>query len=176
MASNEKGSKILSLVVSAEDIARKVRSLARKISKDYTDKPLVLVATLKGSFIFAADLMRELTCQAHIDFISVSSYEGTTPVDKVKYHYGPLHDVGGKNVIIVEDIIDTGATIKCVTEMLLKMGASDVKVCALLKRKSDREEILHPDYLGFTIEEGFVVGYGLDHNEDYRNLNGIFRI
>ncbi len=161
-------------VVSYEKIIDKVTELAEAISNDYDGKELVLVATLKGSFIFLADIVREMSIPLHVDFISVSSYEGAAPANRVKYHYGPLHDVKGKNVIIIEDIIDTGATIRCVVDRLIREGAKDVKVCALLKRESDKKDILFPDYLGFTIKEGFVIGYGLDYNEDFRALKGIY--
>ncbi len=163
-------------VFSDTQIASKVKELAEKISKDYKGKNIVMVATLKGSFIFIADLARELSIPAHVDFVSVSSYIGTSTAGNVEFHYGPLHDISGKDVIIVEDIIDTGATIKCVVEALLQKGATDVKVCALLKRKTSRNDILLPDYLGFRLGDGFVVGYGLDCDEDYRNLKGLYKL
>jgi hypoxanthine phosphoribosyltransferase len=165
----------LELVIPYEKIIQKVKELAKDISKDYAGKPLVMVATLKGSFIFLADMVRELDFPVLVDFISVSSYEGTSPSNEVKYHYGPLHDVKDKYAIVIEDIIDTGATVKHIIEKLKREGARNVKVCTLLKRKR-KDSALIPDYLGFTIKEGFVVGYGLDYNELHRNLKGIYKL
>ena len=165
----------LELVIPYEKIIQKVKELAKDISKDYAGTPLVMVATLKGSFIFLADMVRELDFPVIVDFVSVSSYEGISPSSEVKYHYGPLHDVKDKYAIVIEDIIDTGATVKHIIEKLKQEGARNVKVCALLKRKR-KDRALITDYLGFTIKEGFVVGYGLDYNELYRNLKGIFKL
>jgi hypoxanthine phosphoribosyltransferase len=166
----------LELLISHDEIALRIKELAKDISSDYEGKSLVIIALLKGAFIFLADLVRELTLPLHIDFMNISSYDGKTPSGEVKHHYGPLHDVKGKHVIIVEDIIDTGATIKSIIEKVNETGAIDVKVCSLLKREDNHNEALAPDYVGFTIKEGFLVGYGLDYNEDYRNLKGLFKL
>jgi hypoxanthine phosphoribosyltransferase len=162
------------LFLTHEKIAQRVKELSYEISRDFHDKPLVIIGILKGSFVFLADLVRELTVPAHIDFISVSSYEGIHANDDVMYHYGPFYDIGGKNVIIVEDIIDTGATVKLVAQKIKEAGALNVKVLTLLKRESANESIINPDYTGFSIKDGFVVGYGLDLDEDYRNLKDIY--
>ena len=166
----------LKTVIPYDELLDRVKVLATDISRDFKGKQLVLVATLKGSFIFVADLIRELKIPAHVDFVSVSSYIGTTPQEKVSLHYGPLHDVKGKHVVVVEDIIDTGETIKVAVDALRKKGALEVKVCSLIKRKHSTDDVLTPEYIGFKVDSGFVVGYGLDYNENYRNLKGIFEL
>lgn len=171
---NNTGSDKLSILIPYDDIIKRVKELSREISDDYDGKPLVIVGLLKGAFFFLADILRELTIPFHIDFINISSYSGTTPAEKVKHLYGPTNDISGKHVIIVDDIIDTGATIRYTVEMIKQKGAIDVKVCTLIKRETKEKRDVDSDYTGFMVKDGFIVGYGLDHNEDYRNLKDIF--
>jgi len=166
----------LNLLIPHTEIIARVKELADDLSKDYTGKPLLMIAVLKGAFPFLADITRALTIPAHVDFISVSSYDGTKPCNDLKYHLEPVGDIEGKHVVIIEDIIDTGRTIASIVEKIQGYGALDVKICTLFKRESTNKEILHADYVGFTIKDGFVVGYGLDHNEDYRTLNDIYTL
>jgi len=159
------------IFIDREEIARKVAVLAARIRADYEGKNPVLIGALKGSFVFMSDLVRALDMPLAVDFISVSSYgngrESCGEVQLIQDLKGPVQ---GRDVLVVEDIIDTGLTLACILENLKKKGAASVKVCALLDKPSRRRVPVHIDYIGFTVPDRFIVGYGLDFNEGYRYL------
>ncbi len=159
-------------MISAEQIATRTRELGAQITRDYKDQSLVLVCVLKGSFIFAADLMRAVElAHVRIDFLGVRSYgAGTETSGVVQITSDLTRPIANEDVLIVEDIVDTGLTIAYLMDLFRTRNPRSVKVCSLL-HKPARARVQFPiDYLGFTIEDKFVVGYGLDFNERYRNL------
>jgi hypoxanthine phosphoribosyltransferase len=158
------------LYISADRIKHKVKSLADKISKDYTGKEVLIVPVLKGSVVFFSDLIRRLSINCGVDFVSVSSYKGTKSTGKIKFLMGLRESPKGKNILLVEDIIDSGNTLAYLKKNLLAGKASSVRVCVLLDKKTARKTVVKVNYKGFTIPDKFVVGYGLDYNEKYRGL------
>lgn len=154
-----------------EEIAERVARLAQQISTDYQGKCPLLLGILKGSFVFMADLIRLLQIPVEIDFISLSSY-GSAKVTsgKVKVVQGLRFPVKGRDVLIIEDIIDTGLTLSFFMDYLRKKKPSSLKICALFDKPSRRETPIYIDYLGFTVPDKFLVGYGLDYNERFRHL------
>jgi hypoxanthine phosphoribosyltransferase len=158
-------------MLSAEQIAARVKGLGEAITRDYRDRDLVLVCVLKGSFVFAADLARAIDLPLRVDFLGVRSYgEGTESSGVVQITQDLSHPIAGADVLLVEDIVDTGLTIAHLVELLRTRGPSSVKVCTLLFKPSRAKRSVAIDYLGFTIDDHFVVGYGLDFAERYRNL------
>jgi hypoxanthine phosphoribosyltransferase len=158
-------------LLSSETIAGRVRELGAAISRDYAGRSVVLVSVLKGSFVFAADLARAITAPLRVEFLGVRSYgDGTKSSGVVQITYDLSRPIEGEDVLIVEDIIDTGLTVAHLLDLLRTRLPRSVKVCALLHKPSREVRHLPIDYLGFTIEDRFVVGYGLDHAEQYRNL------
>lgn len=161
---------IQSVPVSQERIARRVRTLARQIEGDFAGRDLVLVALLNGTVVFLADLLRRLTLPLRLDFIGVSSYGGGSEPAELVFTKELRLDVGGRDVLLVDDILDTGNTLARVTAKLRRLGPRQIKICVLLDKPSRRVEPIAADYVGFTIPNQFVVGYGLDYAERYRNL------
>ena len=158
-------------MISAEEIARRVKELGAEITRDYKDRNLVLVIILKGSFIFAADLCRAIDLPLRVDFLGVRSYgEGTESSGVVQITNDLSKPISGQDVLIVEDIVDTGLTIAHLMDLFHTRNPSTVKVCSLLHKPVRARVTVKIDYLGFTIEDKFVVGYGLDVAERYRNL------
>jgi hypoxanthine phosphoribosyltransferase len=158
-------------MLSAEEIARRVKELAAEITANYRDRSLVLVVVLKGSFIFASDLCRAIEGSVRIDFLGVRSYgEGTETSGVVQITQDLSKPIAGEDVLIVEDIVDTGLTIAHLMDLFRTRNPRSVKVCALLHKPARSRVAVTVDYLGFTIEDKFVVGYGLDFGERYRNL------
>ncbi len=158
-------------LLSEEQIASRVKELAAQISRDYADGRLVLVVVLKGSFVFAADLARAIDCPLRIDFLGVRSYgAGTESSGVVQITHDLARPIEGDHVLLVEDIVDTGLTVTHLVELLRTRSPRSIRVCALLNKPSRARVAVHIDYLGFTIEDSFVVGYGLDFDERYRNL------
>jgi hypoxanthine phosphoribosyltransferase len=152
-----------------------VGQLALEISRDFDDEEIVLVSVLKGSFMFISDLMREIKNPVVVDFIRASSYgSDTTTSGKVTLTKDLETDITGKNVIIVEDIIDSGLTLTAIREMLLARRPRSLKICALVDKRARRKVEIEGDYVGFSIEDGFIVGYGVDYAERYRNLPAIY--
>ena len=156
---------IKNVLVSEEELKAKVRELGAQISRDYEGKNLVLVSILKGSVVFMADLMRAVSIPCSIDFMVVSSYGGLVKI--IKDLDG---DLSGKDVLIVEDILDTGITLFNLVPMLKMRHPNSVKICTILDKPSRRKADIKPDYEGFQVPDEFVVGYGLDYDEKYRNL------
>ncbi len=157
-------------MVSAEQIAARVRELGAQISRDYAGRNLVLVCVLKGSFVFASDLARCIDLPLRIDFLGVRSYEGTESSGVVQITQDLSRPIEHEDVLLVEDIVDTGLTVAHLMDLLRTRGPASIKVCALLHKPSRARMAVAVDYLGFTIEDRFVVGYGLDYGERYRNL------
>ncbi|MBR0319470.1 MAG: hypoxanthine phosphoribosyltransferase [Clostridia bacterium] len=159
------------VLINREQIAARIKEMGEVITRDFADKPLLCVCILKGSVVFFADLLREIDLPTEIDFISLSSYgAGTESSGTVTERSGLSRDITGKHLLIVEDIVDSGRTLTHLKEKLLKTDCASVSVCTLLDKPSRRKTDLVPDYCGFTIEDAFVVGYGLDYDEKYRNL------
>ncbi|MFA5576405.1 MAG: hypoxanthine phosphoribosyltransferase [Tissierellaceae bacterium] len=162
---------IKEILVEEDSIREKVRELGSQISHDYEGKNLLLVGILKGAFIFMSDLARNIKMPVSIDFMAVSSYGRTSSsTGEVRIIKDLDFSVENKEVLIVEDIIDTGYTLAYLTDNLRKRGANSVKVCALLDKPERRKVDVEVDYLGFAIPDEFVVGYGLDYAEIGRNL------
>ena len=163
------------LLLSRQDIEKRVREIALEISRDYQGTEPVLIGILNGVIFFFADLVRNLTIPIKMDFIRAASYgSGTTSSGTIRLSKDVEIDVRGKHVIVVEDIVDTGLTLSKIKENLEKKGPESVKICVLIDKSERRETEVRIDYCGFHIEEGFVVGYGLDFNEEYRYLPEIF--
>jgi hypoxanthine phosphoribosyltransferase len=160
------------VMISAAEIQNRVKELAAEIRRDYpADQQLHLVSVLKGAFIFLGDLIRALERQVTIDFMAVSSYgKDTTSSGEVRLLKDLDSGLEGRNVIIVEDIVDTGLTLAYLQEILHARGPKTIRTACLLSKPSRRVVNVKVDYVGFTIEDRFVVGYGLDYAEQYRNL------
>lgn len=163
----------MKVLFTKEQIAGKVKELAARISKDYEGKDLECVVILKGAVIFASDLVRALTIPVSLNFITLGSYEGTQSSGSVR-KIGYFGGVGaGKHILIVEDIIDTGTTLDYLKKIPSLEGAASIKVACLLDKKICRKVYFNPDYTGFEIPDKFVVGYGMDVDQKYRNLPDI---
>ncbi len=153
------------------DIEKRVKELGREISRRYAGEELIVVGVLKGAWIFMADLVRAMDMDVFCDFVRVSSYGSSTESSgEVCLLYWPDLDFKGKRVLVVDDIADTGLTSKFLKQKFLEEGAVSVEFCVLLDKPSRRQTDFKPDYTGFTIPDKFVVGYGMDFNESYRNL------
>lgn len=164
-------------MIPAKDIQARVEQLGRRIALDYEDKPLVLIAILKGSFVFVADLARAIDLPIAVDFMAVSSYGMSTQSSGVVRIVKDLdHSLDGKHVLVVEDIVDTGLTLNYIYGHLKSRGAMSVKICSLLDKVSRRQVAVPIHYKGFEIPDEFVVGYGLDVEERYRNLPDVCRV
>ncbi|MBQ5544538.1 MAG: hypoxanthine phosphoribosyltransferase [Clostridia bacterium] len=161
---------IQKVIYSPRHIAGMVKKVGAEISRDYAGKCPLLVVVLKGSVVFAADLMRSLTIDCEVDFMIVSSYVGTQSVGQIQVVQDLRADIAGREVIIVEDIIDSGVTLFSLKKLLEERGPSSVKICTLLDKPSGRKADIKADYAGGKVGDEFIVGYGLDYNEKYRNL------
>lgn len=156
---------------SEEEISAIVTELGRRISEDYKDKDLLLVSVLKGSIVFMADLMRAITIPCEIDFMAVSSYgSGVKTSGVVKMIKDLDRDIKGKDLIIVEDILDSGMTLSYIIQMLEAREPASIRICTLFDKPSRRQVDVHATYSGIEVPDEFIVGYGLDYNEKYRNL------
>ena len=161
----------ITTMISEEEIAKRVKELALQIDEHYKDSDsLILVGLLRGSVIFLSDLARCLTIPVKLDFMATSSYGSSTVAGEVKILKELDEEIRDKDVLIVEDIIDTGNTLEKIKEMLLLRDPKSVTICALLNKPSRREVDVKIDWQGFSIEDKFVVGYGMDFNQLYRNL------
>ena len=159
------------VLVPADDLARRVRELAEEISRDYAGRDLVLIGVLKGAIFFLADLMRALEVPVEVDFMAVASYGSATRSSGVVRILKDLDAViEGRDVLIVEDIVDSGLTLQYLLRNLAGRSPRSLEVCALLVKPSRREVDLDTRYVGFEIPDRFAIGYGLDHDERYRNL------
>lgn len=159
------------ILISSADIQRRVKEIGNEISRDYRDTLPVFVSILKGSYIFLADLTRCLSIHHEVDFMAVSSYEGgTQSTGVVKIEKDLKTNITDRDIIIVEDIIDTGLTINHLMELLETRGPRSIRVCGLLDKKPNRTKEVEIAYRGFEIPKEFVIGYGLDYDEKYRHL------
>ncbi len=159
------------ILVTREQIATRVAELGAQITRDYQGRELVIVGILKGAVIFLSDLIRHIDLPLVIDFMAISSYGSATKSSGVVRIMKDLdRDLVEKHVLVVEDIIDTGLTMSFLKNNLLSRGASSIRVCALLDKPERRLVNLSSDYTGFTVPDAFVVGYGLDYDQHYRNL------
>ena len=160
------------VLVSQEQIRAKVKEMAAQISAEYADKDPVFVGVLKGVVIFFADMVREISIPCEIDFMCLSSYGGTNSTGEVAVKKDLSVDIKGRHVVILEDIYDTGRSLDFTYKYLLSKEPASLKICTLLDKPERRTDgiTLQPEYVGFTVPNEFVVGYGLDFNEHYRNL------
>ncbi|MEQ8154143.1 MAG: hypoxanthine phosphoribosyltransferase [Clostridiaceae bacterium] len=162
---------IQEVLFSEEDIRKKVSQLAEAISYDYKDKELLVVGVLKGSVIFASELIKNITIPCEIDFMAVSSYGNSTDTSGVVRILKDLdHGIEGKNVLIVEDIVDSGITLNYLEKYLNGRGAESINIVTLLNKPARRKTEVEVKYQGFEVPDGFIVGYGIDYAEKYRNL------
>ncbi len=161
------------VLISSEDIQQRVIELGEQISADYGDRPVVLVGVLKGSFMFMADLVRRITCPVRLEFIGTKSYNGASSSGEVQLTKDLDKPVQGEDVLLVEDIVDTGLTLNYLQHMLAQRGPLSVRTVAFLDKPSRRRIEVQADYVGFEIEDRFVVGYGLDFDQKYRNLSDL---
>jgi hypoxanthine phosphoribosyltransferase len=160
----------MTTLISEAALQARVKELAAQIRRDAGSDPVLLLGVLKGAFMFMADLMRQIDGDVTCDFISVSSYVGTTSSGEVQIRKDVDSPLEGRTVIIVEDIVDTGLTLQYLQGILQKRKPKSLKTACLLSKPSRRKATVPVDYIGFEIEDRFVVGYGLDFNEQYRNL------
>jgi hypoxanthine phosphoribosyltransferase len=158
------------VLLTRNQIARRLRAMARDIQQDFKDRELVVVSLLNGTVMFLADLVRCLSLPLRLDFIGVSSYGAGTQSGELVFTKDLRLDVRGRDVLLVDDILDTGNTMARVLEKLRALGPRRIRVCVLLDKRSRRIQPVQPDYVGFEIPDVFVVGYGLDFAERYRNL------
>ncbi len=162
---------ISSILINEDEIRARVAELAGEINRDYGNKPLVVVCILKGSVVFFADLVRRLTMPVRFDFMALSSYENARVSSGIVRVAMDLYEtIEDKDILIVEDIIDTGHTLSHLRELLSSRAPKSIRFCTLLDKPSRREANIHPDYCGFTIDDHFVVGYGLDCGGEHRQL------
>lgn len=158
-------------LISKEELATRVAELGKQIEKDYQGKDLVCVGLLKGSVVFMTDLIKTINLDLKIDFMKVSSYgNGTDSTGVVKILKDVDEEVTGKDVLLIEDIVDTGLTLANVKEFMWKKRPNSIKICTLLDKPSRRKTDVKAEYIGFEIPDAFVIGYGLDYAEHYRNL------
>lgn len=161
--------------IPASKIEDKTKELAEKITADYKDKTPIFLPILNGSFIFAADLIRELKIDCKVSFVKHSSYQGTQSTGQLKTLIGLNESLFGQDLIIIEDIMDTGLTLTKVVEELSSLGTRSVEIVTLIRKATARQQAIQPKYVGFDIEEEFVLGYGLDYEGLGRNLKDIYK-
>lgn len=158
------------VLVSMEQIEKRCKELGAQISKDYEGKPFLVVGLLTGSVPFLAELSKSLDGDIEFDFMDVSSYDGTESIGDVKINKDLNKSIKGVNILLVEDIVDTGRTLNTVKKLMYNKGAADVKIVSLLDKPERRVVQIDCDYIGFEIPDAFVVGFGLDYNQKFRQL------
>ena len=161
-------------LISESEIRNRIKTTGKQIAKDYQDKDLVLVGILKGSFIFLSDLTRNIHIDHEIDLVGASSYKGTSSTGQIVFTKQPDFELEGRDILLVEDIVDTGNTLLKIVEFINLLSPASVKICSLIDKHERREVKIDVDYSCFSLEKGFIVGYGLDYNEKYRNLPAIY--
>jgi hypoxanthine phosphoribosyltransferase len=162
--------------ISAEEIAKRVKELGQQLSKDFEGKNPLFLAVLNGSFIFAADLMREITIPCEISFVKLASYQGTTSTGKIKEVIGINEDLSGRTVVIVEDIVESGLTMKRMIETLGTRNPASVHICTLFVKREKLQVDLDIEYSAFSIPNAFIVGYGLDYDQQGRQLKEVYSL
>ncbi len=165
-----------SVYLTEEEIQSRISALAEKINEDLKGRDVLFFGILNGSFLFAADLFRQITLEAQISFIKLASYDGTRSSGKIKELIGWNEDISGKTVVVIEDIVDTGSTLERIIGELTLRKATEVKICTLLFKPEAYLKDIPIDYIGFEIPNNFVVGYGLDYDGYGRNLNSIYKL
>ena len=168
--------KVFEISISEAEILQRIKVVAEKISKDMEGKNPLLLAVLNGSFIFAADLMRMLTIPCEISFVKLASYQGTTSTGVIKEVFGINEDISGRTVIIVEDIVESGLTIKRMIETLGTRNPESIHICTLLLKPERLTVPLNIEYVAMEIPNDFIVGHGLDYNQQGRNLRDIYTV
>lgn len=164
-------------VLTKSDIRDSVAALGERLSADYKGKDLVLIGVLKGAFIFLSDLIRHITVPVKIDFIRAASYgDNTETSGRIKLTKDVEIDLRDKDVLLVEDIVDTGLTLAHLVDYLKSLGLKSIKICTLVDKRERRQAAVSVDYACHVVEEGFLVGYGLDYAEDYRHLPEIYHL
>ena len=158
------------ILISEEEIQKKVAEMGKKISQDFRDKDPLFVGVLKGCFIFMADLMRYVDIRCSMDFMAVSSYSGTSSTGAVKINKDLNQDIEGRDIILVEDILDSGVTLHYLKDYLSVRRPASITIATLLDKPARRKAPIYAAYAGFEVPDAFVVGYGLDYAEKYRNL------
>ena len=160
------------ILLTEEQIAARIAELGEELTRDYADKNPVVIGVLNGVVVFYADMIRKIQVPCQVDFMSISSYSGTTSSGRMMLRQDMKTDIRGRHVLILEDIFDTGRSLSYTVELLKLREPASVKICTLLDKPERRMEgvTLKADYVGFTVPDAFVVGYGLDYNERYRNL------
>lgn len=162
--------KNLKIMYTEEQIQERIKELAKEIDNDYIGKELIIISVLKGAIFFSVDLVKRMNTQMSIEFMQVSSYQGTQSTGNVIVKRGLDIDISGKDVLIVEDIIDTGYTLQYLKEYLESLNPNSLKIVVLADKKARRKIDVKVDYTGFEIEDKFIVGYGFDIDQKYRNL------
>ena len=160
----------INVLINKSRLEKRIEELAKQIEKDYEGKNLVFIGILKGSVMFMTELAKNIKSNVEMEFMDVSSYEGTESTGNIKINSDIRNSIKGKDVIIVEDIIDTGRTLTFLIDYLKQKEPNSLKIATMLSKPSRRILELNVDYIGFSINDEFVVGYGLDYNEKYRNL------
>ena len=163
-------------MISEAEIKERVKAVAQQISKDMEGKNPLLLAVLNGSFVFAADLMREITIPCEISFVKLASYQGTTSTGKVKEVIGINEDLSGRSIIIVEDIVESGLTMKRMIESIGTRNPESVNICTLLLKPDRLKTDLDIKYVAFSIPNDFILGYGLDYDQQARGLRDIYTL
>jgi hypoxanthine phosphoribosyltransferase len=161
-------------MLDSEALQTRIEELAAELSGHYHGEPLVVLVVLKGAVPFSVDLLRKLTVPVVVDYVRAKSYAGTETVGEVVFSHLPEEPLGGRHVLIVEDILDTGHTAERILEVVRAQHPASVSLAVLLDKPTRRLRPVEADFTGFTIEDHFVVGYGLDYNEHYRELNAIY--
>lgn len=166
----------VSILINEAKIENRLDELAREIMKDYKEEDIVFIGVLKGAATFMVELAKRIKNNVEFEFIQVESYEGDKSTGKIKLTQDLIGKLEGKNIIIVEDIIDTGRTLEYLKEYIKKLNPKSIKICTLLSKPSRRIVELDVDYIGFSIPDEFVVGFGMDYNQRYRNLPYVGKI
>ncbi len=164
------------LLLSSDEISKRVSQLGREITQDYKDKDLVIVGVLKGGFIFLADLIRHIKLKAEIDFIRVSSYKEGMEARDIELITDTIISLKDRHVLLVEDLIDTCGTLNFIKKTIMSKNPASFRICALIKKKKSRETKIAVNYIGFEIDDKFIIGYGTDLAEKGRNLPDIYVI
>ena len=161
----------MKILINEDTIKKRVGEIAKLISNEFNGQPITVVGVLTGCLIFVSDLVRQLNIPVRICFVRASSYRGETTVPgDLKIDASMLPDIQGRNILLVDDILDSGNTLSKLTKYLKEKGCKGIRTAVLLRKIGRQEHPIEPDYCGFEIPDKFVVGYGLDHNDEYRNL------
>jgi hypoxanthine phosphoribosyltransferase len=161
-------------LISRQNIQARTREIGKQITRDFQGKNLILVGILKGAFVFMADLCRQIGVDHKIDFIGASSYEGTHSTGQIVFTKQPDLEFKNKDILLVEDIVDTGNTLCKIVEFVTLLNPRSVSICTLIDKHERRKVAIDVKYACFSLEKGFIVGYGLDYNEKYRNMPEIY--